>query len=532
MALCGGSLTRGSHRPSPSGTLGDGTRMRRSLYTHIIAIVVFTVTVVLAVSQAVDNHLTTRAVQQDARERAELVLRTVSLLWTTTPPADLKGELAAIVYGDREVDAIDILRLDGDNAQIELTTRPDTDREGVMLDAEQVRLLERQAKVTRPIPEAQGAGWRVSVPLPTDGTVHAAAQVELRSQEVSRLERRILSIDAGVLLASIAMISGLLAIFLSRRVGRPISDLVHGLRALAAGNLGARLTAHTNDEFQFLTEQFNAMAARLQALTDNLGAQVRRATADLAERNVELQTANDRLWEAQIELGRSDRMAALGQMAGTLAHGLGTPLNSVLGYVQLLRREPLAAGQGEKLAIIESQLQRMIEDMRGVLDRTRDVPLRRTPLAVESVVADAVALVSSRAAGRRIELRTRVAEGLPEVPAEAVGLRQVLLNLLANAIDATPDGGTITVSAGLAPATDGSRAQRLELAVADSGHGMSEVERRQAFEPFYTTKAPGRGTGLGLVIVDHIVHAHGGSIAVESVPERGTTVRIQLPLEV
>ena len=68
--------------------------------------------------------------------------------------------------------------------------------------------------------------------------------------------------------------------------------------------------------------------------------------------------------------------------------------------------------------------------------------------------------------------------------------------------------------------------------MADSGHGMSEVEQRQAFEPFYTTKAPGRGTGLGLVIVDHIVHAHGGTIAVDSVPGVGTTVRVLLPLEV
>jgi hypothetical protein len=200
------------------------------------------------------------------------------------------------------------------------------------------------------------------------------------------------------------------------------------------------------------------MAARLEALTTDLGAQVRRATADLADRNVELQTANDRLWEAQLELGRSDRMAALGQMAGTLAHGLGTPLNSVLGYVQLLRREPLAAGQGEKLAIVESQLQRMIEDMRGVLDRTRDVPLRRTPLAIAPVVNDALALVSSRAAGRRIDLRARVADDLPPVPAEAVGLRQVLLNLLANAIDATPDGGHIAVGARRPPPRMGAAA--------------------------------------------------------------------------
>lgn len=505
--------------------------MRRSLQTHIIAIAVLTVTAVLAVSQAVDSHLTARAVQQDARERAELVLQTVSLLWTTTAPADLMGKLAAIVYGDREVDAIDILRLDGDTAQVELSTRPEPQVGGLPLNAEQVRQIERGVKVIRPLPEVPGAGWRVAIGLPSGGPIRAAVQVELRSKEVSRLERRILAIDAGVLLGSIAIISGLLAVFLSRRVGRPIADMVAGLRALASGDLSARLMVRTDDEFRFLSDQFNAMAARLEALTTDLNAQVRRATADLAERNTELETANARLWEAHLELGRSDRMAALGQMAGTLAHGLGTPLNSVLGYVQLLRREPLAPGQAEKLAIVESQLQRMIEEMRGVLDRTRDVPLRRVPLVVEQVVADAVRLVANRAAARQIDLRADVAPNLPPLPAEAVGLRQVLLNLLTNAVDATPDGGRITVAAALAAGESG-RGRRLALSVSDSGHGMSAVERRQAFEPFYTTKGPGRGTGLGLVIVEHIVRAHGGSIVVESAPGAGTTVGVFLPLEV
>src|SRR5678816_1488908 len=140
--------------------------MRRSLYTHIIAIVVVIVTVVLAVSQAVDSHLTARAVRQDVKERAELVLRTVTLLWTTTAPADLKGKLAAIVSGDREVDAIDILRLDGNGSRVELSTRADGEQAGVALAGEEVRQLERHASVTRPLPEPQGSnGWRVTVPL-------------------------------------------------------------------------------------------------------------------------------------------------------------------------------------------------------------------------------------------------------------------------------------------------------------------------------------------------------------------------------
>jgi len=117
------------------------------------------------------------------------------------------------------------------------------------------------------------------------------------------------------------------------------------------------------------------------------------------------------------------------------------------------------------------------------------------------------------------------------VPADAGGLRQVLLNLLTNAIDATSPEGTITVSASLM-ARNGRPGPWLELAVGDTGHGMAPEEVRRVFEPFYTTKAAERGTGLGLSIVDHIVRAHGGQLAVDSIPGRGTTMRVRLPLEI
>ena len=216
-------------------------------------------------------------------------------------------------------------------------------------------------------------------------------------------------------------------------------------------------------------------------------------------------------------------------MAATIAHELGTPLNSVLGYTQLLRRESWPADEREKLAIIESQVQRMIETMRSVLDRTRDRELERAPVALGPLVTEALTMVSSRLAGRDLALENRVPPDLPPVPADAAALRQVLLNLLTNAIDATEPPGTITVGASLLSANGSGR--QIELRVADSGHGMSTEALGRVFEPFYTTKAPGSGTGLGLAIVDHIVRAHGGQVLVESAPERGTTMRIRLPLE-
>jgi signal transduction histidine kinase len=102
--------------------------------------------------------------------------------------------------------------------------------------------------------------------------------------------------------------------------------------------------------------------------------------------------------------------------------------------------------------------------------------------------------------------------------------------LLTNAIDATPPGGTIRIGAEVVDAGERQRAH-FELSVADSGHGMSAEELRHAFEPFYTTKAPHRGTGLGLVIVEHIVRAHGGHLIAQSAPGQGTVVRVRLPLD-
>jgi two-component system NtrC family sensor kinase len=504
--------------------------MYRSLHFQLIAIVVCTVTAVLAISQTIDSHLTERAIEQDLRERAELVLRAVDSLAKSSPPNELRDQLMAMVRGDREIKAIDIFRLHDSIADLEVTTR-DGGATAAELDRGQVADLSAHAAVSRPLPEQDGvAGWRISTPLDRGGTVLGAAQVDVQSPEAARLVRRIRWIDGALLASSIVLISGLLTIFLERRVARPVDTLVDGMRRVAGGDLGVRVQPLTGGEFRFLTERFNGMVARLQVLTEGLGEQVRRATADLAQKNVQLQKINDQLWQAQLELGRGERLAALGHMAGDLAHALGTPLNSVLGYVQLLRRETLAADQMDKLAIVESQIQRMIEDIRSVLDRTRDVPLRRTPVDLAVLAADAVSLVSARLAARSIALDRDFPPGLPTVPADAISLRQVLLNLLTNAIDATPVNGTIRLAARALSANHDRRPQ-MELTVSDSGHGMSDEELRRAFEPFYTTKAPERGSGLGLVIVEHIVRAHGGQVSAESVPGQGTTVRVCLPLE-
>jgi len=506
------------------------TSVFRTLRFQLIAIVVLTVATVLVLSQWVDTRLSERAQERDLQERALLALRTVASMWGRTEPDALRQELIAIAEGDREITAIDIFGLGGSPPEVLITTRDTPEEAAGTLTADAAQGLVRGSSMTLDRERVGEGVWRVAMPLRRDEALVGAAQVELSLDELAHLTRRLRVIDAAILVCSTLLISFALAFFLERRVGRPVAALVAGMQRAESGELGVRVEAARGGEFGFVAGSLNRMLSRIEELTAGLESRVRQATRDLADKNRELQRANERLWQAQLEIGRSGRLAALGQMAATIAHELGTPLNSVLGYTQLLRRESWPAEHGEKLAIIESQVQRMIETIRSVLDRTRDRELQRAPVSLGPLVAEALTIVSSRLAGRSVALQSLVPPDLPPVPADAAALRQVLLNLLTNAIDATEPPGAITVSAAVLP-RNGRPAPSLELTVSDTGHGMAPEELRRAVEPFYTTKAPGRGTGLGLAIVDHIVRAHGGQLEVESVRGHGTSVRVRLPME-
>jgi signal transduction histidine kinase len=329
---------------------------------------------------------------------------------------------------------------------------------------------------------------------------------------------------------AVALISLVLAFLLERRVAQPVAALVEGMRRVEDGDLGARVSLPGGGEFDFLAQSLNSMVSRIEELTSGLEARVESATRDLAAKNEQLSAVNARLLEAQLEVARAERLAAHGQMAATIAHELGTPLNSVLGYAQLLLRDESEPERLEKLSVIESQVQRMAETIRGVLDRVRDEAFDSAPVEVEPLVTESLALVSPQLESRKLLVRTQIEPDLPPLPGDASALRQVLINLLTNAIDATAPPGTITVTAAI-PKENSSPGAFLELAVCDTGAGMTPEQLQKAREPFYTTKEPGRGTGLGLVIVDHIVRAHRGSLLIESGPGRGTTVRVRLALE-
>jgi len=223
------------------------------------------------------------------------------------------------------------------------------------------------------------------------------------------------------------------------------------------------------------------------------------------------------------QLRHAERLATIGTLAAGVAHELNEPLGGVLGLAQLAAKTeglpPTAAADLGK--IIRAALHAR-EIVRKLMLFARHEPPRKSVVRLEGLVGDALDLLAPRCAHAGVAVEREFAEGLPDLVADAGQMRQVVVNLAVNAIQAMPSGGTLRVRI---TAENGA----LLLEVADDGAGMDDATRRRIFTPFFTTKDVGEGTGLGLAVVHGIVSSHGGTIAVDTAPGRGSRFKVRLP---
>jgi GAF domain-containing protein/CheY-like chemotaxis protein len=251
----------------------------------------------------------------------------------------------------------------------------------------------------------------------------------------------------------------------------------------------------------------------------------------LALSSVRLYTERTRAYSelaaAQDQLVRTEKLRALGEMASGVAHDFNNLLASVLGRAQLLLRRVQEPQLRQWLQVIERAALDGAQTVKRLQEFTRirrDQPL--VPLDVNQVVRDALEITQARwkeeptSRGIALEVRTELAD-VPAVVGDAAELREAMTNLILNAVDAMPHGGTLTLTTALVD-------DRIELAVADTGVGMEPEVRDRIFDPFFTTKGP-QGTGLGLSMTYGIVSRHGGSIAVDTAPGHGSTFRLSFP---
>ena len=265
------------------------------------------------------------------------------------------------------------------------------------------------------------------------------------------------------------------------------------------------------------------------------------ARAALAQETENLLKANAQLVEAKDRLNRSERLAAVGQLVASVAHEVGTPLHSIAWHVQALAEEPaLTPDMRKRVTVIDEQLTRVVRIIQDVLSSTRPRQPQPKWLPVEQVINPAAVLMEPAFHAKEITLTVAIPEHLPLAWADAEKMHQVLVNLLANALAATPPQGTVTVSVESRPVSPDEleRGRRvaeamsplvIAIAVQDTGCGMPEADAQKAFEPFFTTKAVGKGAGLGLFLSRETVVAHGGELSIESEMGRGTTVTMTLP---
>ena len=293
--------------------------------------------------------------------------------------------------------------------------------------------------------------------------------------------------------------------------------------AATTDKVGALIANLRSDD---ATERLRA-EEEIRALNQELEQRVAQRTHELAHTNFELESSLRRLRETQEQLIHAGKMAAVGTLVAGLSHELNNPLGIIVGYVQgMLRRMPEGAGGRESLVAVERQALRCAHLVRSLLDFSRSRPATREEAQLGPLVERVLELAAGAARRRRVHLDWNARGPLPVVTVCAQEIESALLNLVSNAIDATPAGGSATVT--LAAMARGGRTG-VELNVIDTGSGIPRNVLPRIFDPFFTTKPVGEGTGIGLSLTRQVIEGHGGSIDVRTAEGVGTTMRLWVP---
>jgi len=247
------------------------------------------------------------------------------------------------------------------------------------------------------------------------------------------------------------------------------------------------------------------------------------AIADQLSTAVERKQAEMEALAMQQQLDHADRLATIGQLAAGVAHEINEPLANILGFAQLVKKNPgLPAGAQDDVGRIVSASLYMREIVRKLLIFARQMPSEMACVNLNSIVHEALSLFDYRLSKERIVLTTDLSPVLPPVQGASSQLTQVFVNLIVNAMQAMPTGGTLSV-------TSSSDGHSVFVGVADTGYGIEKENLERIFLPFFSTKDVGQGTGLGLAVVHGILQAHRGTIQVESQPGAGTRMTVVLP---
>jgi signal transduction histidine kinase len=330
------------------------------------------------------------------------------------------------------------------------------------------------------------------------------------------MEKEIWKAKQSIFIMIFVLIGGTVALVLlgtRRWVSKPISKLIEGVENLAKGNLDHQIDLRKGDELSELAQAFNQMAVDLKKARERI-----------------IQEAETKL-ELERSLRQSEKLATVGQLTSGLAHEIGTPLNIISGRTELIKRRLEDKEIQKNLDIVIHQTERITKIIQQLLGFVRKKKSEQKILEIGSILENTLDLLDHQIQKQRVTVMKEWGEDLPSVRGDPDQLQQVFLNLILNAIQSMPEGGTLRLSASLKKISkegleEGPK-EFMEVCVRDTGVGMEREVIQNIFNPFFTTKDA--GTGLGLMVSQGIVRDHEGWIDVESEVGKWSVFKVYLP---
>jgi two-component system NtrC family sensor kinase len=348
---------------------------------------------------------------------------------------------------------------------------------------------------------------------PDDTKALGVVEVELSFRE---MDEKLAALNLQIFLVAGAVLLGVIGIiwaFTHVAVNRPIKRLLRGTKRVRAGDMDTCIPVASDDEIGHLAASFNEMVSELKE-AKNTGQMRSRA----------LEKKIEELKNTQMQLVRSEKLASLGKLSAGVAHEINNPLATVLTYCYLLKRKATGTvSDMEKIEIMISEITRCSQIVKGLLDFAReDEPVKKS-VDLDEVLDRTLGLISNQSIFHNISIHRSKAEDLPRIMADGSQIQQVIMNIAINAAEAMREGGELFIDACV-------KGGFVQMEFRDTGHGIKPENITRIFDPFFSSKKGGRGTGLGLAVSYSIVERHGGEIEVTSTPDEGTSFFMRLPV--
>jgi two-component system NtrC family sensor kinase len=314
------------------------------------------------------------------------------------------------------------------------------------------------------------------------------------------------------------VISATISISIRRYVTRPVRELVKETQKIAKGELSNGVPIESEDEIGQLASAFSQMTLDLKKADEKLVEWGKTLEQKVRQRTEELRKTENQLIQ-------SDKVASLGKLAAGVAHEINSPLTGVLTYSSLLLKAKKEGDpEREDLEVIVNETNRCKKIVKGLLDFARQTAPQKTLSDINEVIEKSIDLVAHQASMQNVKIEKKIKPDLPKTMLDVGQIQQVFINILLNAIEAMPQGGTLTVSSGI-------QDEVAAIQFTDTGIGIPKEILPKILDPFFTTKEQGKGTGLGLSVSYGIIERHRGKLEVKSKVGEGTTFTVKLPIK-